>query len=586
MAAGLGTRMRSATPKHLHSAARPADGRLGAATSRASSTPIRSSSSRRPSTADAFDGVEVAVQEQPLGTGDAVRCRASGARGTRAGRPRPLRRHAAPHAGAPPRASSRPIAARTPRRPSSPSSRRPTRTTAASSATVTGASRRSSRRATRRRSSSRYARSTPRSTSSGPSGCGRCSSGSTPQNAQGELYLTDTVALLVAEGERVAVHKGGQVDGDRGREHARRARGRGGRAARPDQRGAHARGRDDRRPADDVDRRRGDDRARRGDPPVHGHPGASRASARAPRSGRMSRLDDAVVGEGAVVGPFCYLRPGTVLGAGAKAGTFVEIKNSLIGDGPRCLISRTSATPRSARARTWAPGSITANFPHEAGRPKGRTTDRPQRQGRGGHCVRRTGRGRRRRMDCSRLRDHGGCASERARDRARAPGEQGRTRWKAERLSRRFPGSRSTRTRPEVTHRPRDPADAAEAADGLRGPLASRARAAKIAERLDVELGEIELQDVRERRDVLPLRRVDPRRRRLHRADRLPARRPEPHGAPLHDPGREARLGEADHGGHSAGSRTRARIARRSRASRSRAGSSPTCSSSRAPTAC
>ena len=32
-----------------------------------------------------------------------------------------------------------------------------------------------------------------------------------------------------------------------------------------------------------------------------------------------------------MVGPFCYLRPGTVLEAGSKAGTFVEIKNSRIG---------------------------------------------------------------------------------------------------------------------------------------------------------------------------------------------------------------------------------------------------------------
>ena len=32
--------------------------------------------------------------------------------------------------------------------------------------------------------------------------------------------------------------------------------------------------------------------------------------------------------QGASVGPFAYLRPGTVLGEGSKAGTFVEIKNS------------------------------------------------------------------------------------------------------------------------------------------------------------------------------------------------------------------------------------------------------------------
>ena len=35
------------------------------------------------------------------------------------------------------------------------------------------------------------------------------------------------------------------------------------------------------------------------------------------------------------VGPFAYLRPGTVLEAGAKAGAFVEIKNSHIGEGAK-----------------------------------------------------------------------------------------------------------------------------------------------------------------------------------------------------------------------------------------------------------
>ena len=35
------------------------------------------------------------------------------------------------------------------------------------------------------------------------------------------------------------------------------------------------------------------------------------------------------------VGPFCYLRPGTVLEAEAKAGTFVEIKNATIGQGAK-----------------------------------------------------------------------------------------------------------------------------------------------------------------------------------------------------------------------------------------------------------
>jgi len=43
----------------------------------------------------------------------------------------------------------------------------------------------------------------------------------------------------------------------------------------------------------------------------------------------------AVVGEGATVGPFAYLRPGTELGAGGKIGTFVETKNAQIADGAK-----------------------------------------------------------------------------------------------------------------------------------------------------------------------------------------------------------------------------------------------------------
>jgi len=43
----------------------------------------------------------------------------------------------------------------------------------------------------------------------------------------------------------------------------------------------------------------------------------------------------AVVGEGASVGPFAYLRPGTRLAAGAKVGTFVETKNADLGPGAK-----------------------------------------------------------------------------------------------------------------------------------------------------------------------------------------------------------------------------------------------------------
>jgi bifunctional UDP-N-acetylglucosamine pyrophosphorylase / glucosamine-1-phosphate N-acetyltransferase len=41
------------------------------------------------------------------------------------------------------------------------------------------------------------------------------------------------------------------------------------------------------------------------------------------------------IGPGASVGPFAYLRPGTLLGAKGKIGTFVEVKNSEIGTGTK-----------------------------------------------------------------------------------------------------------------------------------------------------------------------------------------------------------------------------------------------------------
>jgi bifunctional UDP-N-acetylglucosamine pyrophosphorylase / glucosamine-1-phosphate N-acetyltransferase len=43
----------------------------------------------------------------------------------------------------------------------------------------------------------------------------------------------------------------------------------------------------------------------------------------------------AVIGAGATVGPFAYLRPGTELGAQGKIGTFVETKNASIGAGSK-----------------------------------------------------------------------------------------------------------------------------------------------------------------------------------------------------------------------------------------------------------
>jgi bifunctional UDP-N-acetylglucosamine pyrophosphorylase/glucosamine-1-phosphate N-acetyltransferase len=72
MAAGLGTRMRSEVPKHFHPllGRRMVDWVLDTAREVGADPVVVVAA---PTSAGAFDGVEVAVQEQPLGTGDAVR---------------------------------------------------------------------------------------------------------------------------------------------------------------------------------------------------------------------------------------------------------------------------------------------------------------------------------------------------------------------------------------------------------------------------------------------------------------------------------------------------------------------------------
>jgi bifunctional UDP-N-acetylglucosamine pyrophosphorylase/glucosamine-1-phosphate N-acetyltransferase len=82
---------------------------------------------------------------------------------------------------------------------------------------------------------------------------------------------------------------------------------------------------------------------------------------------------DAEIGERALVGPFCYLRPGTVLGAGVKAGTFVEIKNSTVGEGTKVPHLSYIGDAEIGEGTNIGAGGITVNYPHEPGKPKGRT---------------------------------------------------------------------------------------------------------------------------------------------------------------------------------------------------------------------
>ena len=70
----------------------------------------------------------------------------------------------------------------------------------------------------------------------------------------------------------------------------------------------------------------------------------------------------AVIGAGATVGPWAYLRPGTVLGDGGKIGTFVETKNSVIGRGSKVPhLSYVGDTTIGEHTNLGA-GAITANY--------------------------------------------------------------------------------------------------------------------------------------------------------------------------------------------------------------------------------
>ncbi len=71
---------------------------------------------------------------------------------------------------------------------------------------------------------------------------------------------------------------------------------------------------------------------------------------------------DCVVSSGCSIGPFAYIRPNTVLAEGAKAGTFVEIKNSRIGEGSKVPHLSYVGDAIVGRDSNIAAGNITANY--------------------------------------------------------------------------------------------------------------------------------------------------------------------------------------------------------------------------------
>ncbi len=75
-----------------------------------------------------------------------------------------------------------------------------------------------------------------------------------------------------------------------------------------------------------------------------------------------SYLVDCAVADNANVGPFAYLRPGARLEEGAKAGTFVEIKNSRIGEGAKVPHLAYVGDADVGAGSNLGAGSITANY--------------------------------------------------------------------------------------------------------------------------------------------------------------------------------------------------------------------------------
>jgi bifunctional UDP-N-acetylglucosamine pyrophosphorylase/glucosamine-1-phosphate N-acetyltransferase len=118
---------------------------------------------------------------------------------------------------------------------------------------------------------------------------------------------------------------------------------------------------------------------------------------------------DAVIGPEATVGPFCYLRPGTELEARAKAGTFVEIKNSHIGEGTK--------VPHLSYIGDAAGG---------AGNREAADDDRQQCPHRLPQCVRCSGHGWRQCLDCGGLGRHEERPARGTRHRSLQASQQGR----------------------------------------------------------------------------------------------------------------------------------------------------------------
>jgi bifunctional UDP-N-acetylglucosamine pyrophosphorylase / glucosamine-1-phosphate N-acetyltransferase len=361
--------MRSETPKHLHPllGRRLVDWVVDAARSLDPDPLVVVTG---PDYADAFDGLEVAVQAEPRGTGDAL----AAARGSLDGRegdllvlagdspllrPESLQRLLAVH-----RESGAAATVLTFRRADPASYGRIVRGEDGSlRAIVEATDATPEQRAIDEVNSSIYVFAASK--------LWPALERIVPANAQGELYLTDAVRQLADQGELVAAHEGDSEEAE-------------GVNTRVEMAEAAAALRD----------RINEEHMLAGvtivdpsstwiepsvqlEPDSTVHPftvlrGTTRVGGGA-EVGPHAVAVDAEIGPRVLVGPFCYLRPGTVLEAGAKAGTFVEIKNSRVGEGTKIPhLSYIGDAEIGARTNIAA-GNITVNYPHEPGKPKSRT---------------------------------------------------------------------------------------------------------------------------------------------------------------------------------------------------------------------
>jgi bifunctional UDP-N-acetylglucosamine pyrophosphorylase/glucosamine-1-phosphate N-acetyltransferase len=193
-----------------------------------------------------------------------------------------------------------------------------------------------------------------------------------PHNAQGELYLTDAVRHLVDDGEEVAVHRAAdpaELEGVNTRAELAAA-------------GAELRDRINERhmlagvtivdpAATWIDASVELERDAVVEP-FTVLQGATRVGEGA-RIGPHAVVVDAVIGPRALVGPFCYVRPGTMLEEGAKAGTFVELKQAHIGKGAKIPHLSYFGDADVGEGANIGAGTITANLSHKPGVGKQRT---------------------------------------------------------------------------------------------------------------------------------------------------------------------------------------------------------------------